>query len=359
MSLYRSRKAVQAFSIVDICQVASNGSERGALANAVDLAQRAERLGYRRYWLAEHHGSGNIASQAPEIVIAHVAGHTRTIRVGSGAVLLNHYSPYKVAEQFRTLHAIYPDRIDLGIGRAFAGPVADIALRRHRGEPRVDDYAQQLVELLAWLTHAMPPDHPFASLEVLPGVAGWPQPWLLGSSQSSPALAGQLGLPFAFAGFLSPGESTDALAAYRRAFRQSSLPLGEQVPRTMLSVHVVCAETTREAERLAMSVRHMYASLMRGERLKRLATPAEAIDAFGGVLPADNEAWPRFVVGDPNRVKAVLGRMIDESQPDEIMIQDLITEHDARIRSYELLADTFAIAASIGTAPVDAKMGAA
>lgn len=176
-------------SIVDICQTPAGGTQSDAFANAVDLARRAEALGYKRYWLAEHHGSAAVASQTPEVLIAHVASATKTIRVGSGAVLLNHYSPLKVTEQFRTLHALHPGRIDLGIGRAFAGPVADVALQRHRDGKRVDDYGDQVFELVSWVTGTMPKDHAFATVEIAPDVPGRPEPLLLGSSQSSPHLA--------------------------------------------------------------------------------------------------------------------------------------------------------------------------
>jgi len=328
-------------SIVDICPTPPDGNQADAFRNAVDLARRAEALGFKRYWLAEHHGSAAVASQAPEILIEHVATATRSIRVGSGAVLLNHYSPLKVAEQFRTLHALHPGRIDLGVGRAFAGRVADVALQRHRNTPRVDDYGEQVFELLSWITRTMPTDHPFATMDLAPDVPGWPDMLLLGSSQSSPHLAAQLGLPYVFAGFISPKGAAPALANYRREFRPSSVP-GLDKPHAILAVHVVCADTTAEAERLAMPVRQMYADLSGGNIAPRLSTPEQAIAHFGKVIPAEDDVWPRFVIGDPARVGSMLGRMIEETRPDEIMIQDLITDHMARAHSHALLAGLFA-----------------
>lgn len=327
-------------SIVDICPTPPGGNQADAFRNAADLAHRAEALGFKRYWLAEHHGSAAVASQAPEILIEHIATATRTIRVGSGAVLLNHYSPLKVAEQFRTLHALHPGRIDLGVGRAFAGPVADIALQRHRNSPRVDDYGEQVFELLSWITRTMPAEHPFATMDLSGGVPGAPELLLLGSSQSSPHLAAQLGLPYVFAGFISPDGAVPALANYRREFRPSAL--ASEKPHAILAIHVVCADSTDEAERLAMPVRQMYAGLSSGKIGPRLSTPEQAIAHFGKVVPAENEAWPRFVIGDPSRVGGILGRMIDQTRPDELMIQDLITVHDARVRSHALLAELFA-----------------
>jgi luciferase family oxidoreductase group 1 len=336
-----------ALSIVDVCQTPVDGTQADAFANAVDLARRAEALGYKRYWLAEHHGSASVASQAPEVLIAHVAAATKSIRVGSGAVLLNHYSPLKVAEQFRTLHALHPGRIDLGIGRAFAGPVADIALQRHRDGKRVDDYGDQVFELVSWITGSMPKDHAFATVEIAPDVPGSPEPLLLGSSQSSPHLAAQLGLPYVFAGFISPEGAVPAIANYRKGFRPSSA-IALKKTHAILAVHVVCADTTEEAERLAMPVRHMYAMLSSGRMARRLATPDEAIAHFGRVVPAESDPWPRFVIGDPARVAAMLGRMIEETRPDEIMIQDLITDHAARARSHALLGGIFSLSAKDG-----------
>lgn len=327
-------------SIVDICPTPPNGNQSDAFNNTVDLAQRAEKLGFKRYWLAEHHGSAATASQAPEIMIAHVAAHTSRIRVGSGAVLLNHYSALKVGEQFRTLHALYPGRIDLGIGRAFAGPVADIALMRHRDGKRVDDYGEQVFELVSWVNNSMPADHPFATLQLAPDVPGAPETLLLGSSQSSPHLAAQLGMPYVFAGFISPDGTEPAIANYRRGFKRSEL-VAQDTSRAILAIHVVCADTQEEAERQAMPVRHMYRELTKGRIGRRLSTPDQAIEEMGGVIPAEDDVWPRFVVGDPARVASMIGRMIDRTRPEELMIQDLITDHAARIRSHELLAGLF------------------
>jgi luciferase family oxidoreductase group 1 len=328
------------FGIVDICPTPAGGSQTEAFRNSVDLAQRAEAAGFKRYWLAEHHGSAAVASQSPEILIEHVASATKTIRVGSGAVLLNHYSPLKVAEQFRTLHALHPGRIDLGIGRAFAGPVADIALQRQRDGRRVDDYGDQVFELLSWITRTMPPDHAFASLDLAPDVPGGPEMLLLGSSQSSPHLAGQLGLPYVFAGFISPQGAVPAFSNYRQRFRPSQV-VGLDEPRAILAVHVVCADTTEEAERLAMPVRHMYATLSSGKLERRLSTLEQAIAYFGDVIRAEDDPWPRFVIGDAAGVRSKLDRMIEQIQPDEIMIQDLITDHASRARSHALIAGLF------------------
>ncbi|AKT36984.1 LLM class flavin-dependent oxidoreductase [Chondromyces crocatus] len=330
-------------SIVDISPVPPGATQADALAHTIALARHAERLGYERYWLAEHHGTASIASHAPEVLIPAVAAATRSIRVGSGAVLLNHYSPYKVAEQFRTLHALFPGRIDMGIGRAFAGRIPEVALQRHRAQRRpVDDYGEQLVELIAWVGQEMPPNHPFAEAPILPDVPGAPEMWLLGSSPSSPHVAAQLGLPYAFAGFISPDGALAALRTYREEFEPTAAEkVGVKAPRAILAMHVVCADTQAEAEHLAMTVRCMYARLSRGDLGSRLATPEEAIAELGGLRHATDEPWPRFVIGDPERVRTALERMARETHAEEIVIQDIILDPAARARSYELLARAF------------------
>ncbi|EYF06018.1 LLM class flavin-dependent oxidoreductase [Chondromyces apiculatus] len=335
-------------SIVDIAPVPPGGTQADALANTIDLARRVERLGYTRYWVAEHHGTAAIASHAPEVLIPAIAAATSRIRVGSGAVLLNHYSPFKVAEQFRTLHALFPGRIDMGIGRAFAGRVPEIVLQRHRTQRRpVDDYGEQVVELIAWVGQELPPEHAFSEAPILPDVPGAPEMWILGSSPSSPHVAAQLGLPYAFAGFISPEGALSALTTYRNEFQPSESEIvGSAKPRAILAVHVVCAETQAEAERLAMTVRSMYARLTRGELSRRLATPDEAIRELGGVIPAGEEAWPRFVIGDPAQVRTRLERMARDTGAEEIVIQDIILSHEARLRSYELLAQAFELSPS-------------
>lgn len=328
-------------SFVDVCPTPTEGTTQHAFANAVDLAQQAEALGCARYWVAEHHGSSAIASQAPEILIGHLAARTSRIRVGSGAVLLNHYSPLKVAEQFRMLNALYPGRIDLGVGRAFAGRVADMALQRHRDGKRVDDHGEQLLELLFWINNSMPADHPFATMDLAYDVPGSPEMLLLGSSQQSPLLAAQLGLPYVFAGFISPHGAESAIRSYRDHFRPSQIT-GLDHPHVILAMHIVCADTMAEAERQAMTVRHMYDQIGTGKMAPRLATPDQAIAHFGGIIAAEDDIWPRFVIGDPARVAAMVDRMIERVAPDELMVQDLIVEHNARMRSQALLAGLFA-----------------
>ena len=233
-------------SVVDQSPVSAGSTPADALRNTIELARLADRLGYHRYWIAEHHAIPALASPAPEILIDRVAAETSTIRVGSGAVLLPHYSPLKVAETFRVLHALYPDRIDLGIGRAPGGtPLDSYALRRERDrQPPGDDFPKLLIELLAFLHDGFPPDHPFHRIVVSPAMPGAPDVWLLGSSLWSASAAAQLGLPYAFAHFIDQLPTRPALEHYRSHFTPSN---GSQ-PQTILALGVICADRDDEAE---------------------------------------------------------------------------------------------------------------
>lgn len=212
--------------MVDLSPVPPGGSPVEAFADSVDLAQRAEEWGYSRFWVAEHHGiGGGNAGSNPEVLIARIAAMTERIRVGSGTVLLNHYSPFKVAEMFRVLHAMSPDRVDLGLGRANGLPVVDYALQRDRSQiQHFDDHEQQVTEVLAWLDAAFPDDHPFSQVRIVDGLPGNPQPWLLGSTPISGVIAGKLGMRYCFAGFINPKGAKSAAETYREHFRPSPFP---------------------------------------------------------------------------------------------------------------------------------------
>ena len=338
-------------AIVDISPVPAGGSAADAFANSVELAQHAERLGYHRYWVAEHHAAAATnAGSNPEVLIARIAALTDRIRIGSGTVLLNHYSPFKVAEVFRALHAMTPGRIDLGIGRANGLPIADLALQRDRREQqRFTDYDAQVTEVLAWLDRAFPEDHPFSQLRIDGGVPGGPQPWLLGSSPNSAVLAGQLGLPYCFAGFINPGGAIAATELYRQQFRPSSFPSGVQEPYVSLGMNVTCAPTDAEADRLRATVELFYQRLRRGEFPSApLPTADESVRELGGV-PAPSvvapSSWPQHISGGPERVREMLEIMAVDVGADEIVVQDLIAGQDDRVASYELLADAFALSA--------------
>jgi luciferase family oxidoreductase group 1 len=342
-------------SLVELSTVAPGGTEAEALADSVATALHAEALGFDRVWFAEHHLTTGHASHNPEVLIAVVAAQTRDIRVGSGAVLLNHYSPFKVAETFAQLHALFPGRIDLGLGRATAGRVVDLALRRDRTAPLVDDHAEQLSELLAWLHDAFPAGHPFGARPLMPSVPGAPEPWLLGSSAGSAGLAAGLGIGYAFAAFIDPAGAAPALRRYRETFHRT--PFGGRSPRAMLAVNVTVAETDEEAQRLALCPKGFVARLMRGEEDRGVPTPEEALDELNAEQRDEptriaGGRWPRFVAGYPEQVSETLDRMRIESGADELIIQDLIADPEDRRRSHALLAEAHGLVARYGAATV-------
>ena len=330
-------------SVVDQSPVSLGMTPAQALRNTIDLARRCDRLGYHRYWIAEHHGMEVIATAVPEVMIALAAEATQTIRVGSGAVLLPHYSPYKVAETFRTLNALFPGRIDLGVGRAPGGEALEaFALRRTRDKAafEVDDFGNQLLELLAFLRGEFPEDHPFAKLHVTPEAEGAPEVWLLGSSAWSASAAAQLGLPYAFAHFINPEGTRLCLSRYQLQFNPSPhLP----TPQAVLAVGVVCAATDAEAERIGAVYRAMGRRIRLGVRAP-LPSPQEALEELEGVAtPAGEGEWPRVVIGGPDKVRAELEAMASALRVEEIMAVTLTYAHEDRVRSYELLAQAFGL----------------
>jgi luciferase family oxidoreductase group 1 len=334
-------------SIIDQSPVPAGFTPADALRNTIELARLADRLGYERYWIAEHHATEALASPAPEVLIASVAAETSSIRVGSGGILLPHYSPLKVAETFRMLHALYPGRIDLGIGRApGSGPLEAYALRRDREQTEfADDFPAQLVELLAFLNRDFPPSHPFARIKVTPEMPGSPEVWLLGSSPWSARAAAQLGLPYAFAHFIDQRFTREAIEYYRSHFEPANNSMA--APRTILALGAICADTGAEAERLLASARAVRRRLRRGD-LRPIPTVEEAqaeLNSEGqksSVFDGPGE-WPRYVFGDGAKVRPELERIANELQVEELMIVTVVHDHRARMRSYELLAEAFAL----------------
>ena len=345
-------------SMVDLSPVPPGGTAIDAFADTVDLARRAEAWGYSRFWVAEHHGAGGgNAGSNPEVLIARVAAETERIRVGSGTVLLNHYSPFKVAETFRVLHAMSPDRIDLGLGRANGLPVVDYAMQRDRSRiQQVDDYAEQVAEVMGWLDAAFPDDHPFSQVRIVPGVPGNPQPWVLGSSPSSAVLAGRLGLRYCFAGFINPRAAVTAAQTYREHFTPSPFADGVQEPHVGLGINVSCADTDADGDRLRSTVEVFYRRLRRGDLPSGpLPTPNEAVAELGGV-PAPSDvtpgSWPQHISGSPDTVRGMLQIMAADLGATEIVLQDMIARRSDRLRSYQLLAEVF----ELSTVPASAEL---
>ena len=321
-------------SVLDQSPVAEGSTGAQALRNTIDLAQLADSLGFHRYWVAEHHGGPSLAGPSPEVLIGPIAAATSRIRVGSGGVMLPHYSPLKVAESFSVLSGLFPGRIDLGLGRASGtDPLTTFALQRDRREAAPDDFPQQLAELLAYLDGTLPADHPFKRLEAtLPGRPEKPEPWLLGSSAQSAIWAAELGLPYSFADFINPG-GAEIAAQYRMQC------VGE--PRVMVAAWVICAETDEEAQRLASSSR-MTLALLRQGRLIPVPPVEKALRFLESQGRGSSPPGRRAIIGAPPKVRAGLDELARAYGAEETMIVTITHSHEARRRSYELIAEAFA-----------------
>lgn len=332
-------------SIVDLSTVLPKETRHDALMNSIKVAQHIEKLGFERIWVAEHHGSGSIAGRAPEVLIAAIAANTSSIRVGSGSVLLNHYSPFKVVEVFCTLNELYPGRIDLGAGRATTGPVTDFALQQARDRQFRADSDQQIVELVSWLNDSFPDDHPF-SQSPIHTIDSLPELHLLGSSPWSASAAASLGLRYVFAGFINQKGTKEVLDSYRNKFQPGKGNSGIKAPEVTLAVHVVCADTEEEARRQIAPVNIMYRNLSKGILDAQLPSPDEAVKELGG-LPQLEEYKPgsgippKFIAGTSEQVHEQLLQLGKDLSINEIMIQDMMTDHQARLHSFELLAAAF------------------
>jgi luciferase family oxidoreductase group 1 len=333
-------------SILDQSPIPAGSSGRDALANTLDLARLADELGYHRYWVAEHHGGPMLAGPSPEVLIGPIASATQRIRVGSGGVMLPHYSPFKVAESFSLLAGLYPGRIDLGLGRA-AGtdPLTTYALQRDRRQAAPDDFPDQLAELLAHLEDTLPADHPFARLaRSLPGRPEAPEPWLLGSSPQSAIWAAQLGLPYAFADFINRDGASIA-TDYQRNFDPG---VRLNAPRTAVATWALAADSEEEAWRLTASSRMAMAMLRRGRLIA--VPPVEQALRF---LESEGESVAgsrRISAGTPEQVRAELETLAHQYGADELIVVTITHDHGARRRSYELLADAFGLTASLRAA---------
>jgi luciferase family oxidoreductase group 1 len=335
-------------SVLDLAPVGEGSSPAAALQASLVLAREADRLGYTRYWVAEHHNMPGIASSSPPVLLAHAAAVTSTIRLGSGGVMLPNHSALVVAEQFGMLEALHPGRIDLGIGRApGTDQLTARALRRNPLALAVDDFPEQLVELFGYFDGAFPEGHPYRNITATPGLGYRPAMWLLGSSDYSAQAAGMLGLPFSFAHHFAAGNTLPALAAYREAFRPSE-QLDE--PYVMLGVSVMCAETDDDARWLAGPGALAFLRLRSG-RPGRYPTPDEA--AAYNFTPQEREvvkAWTgSHVVGSPETVRRQLAELVDRTEADELMITTMTHGPAARLRSYRLVAE----AAGLAPAPGD------
>jgi luciferase family oxidoreductase group 1 len=324
-------------SVLDLAPIGTGRRAGDALRNSIDLAVHAERWGYRRHWVAEHHNMPGVASSAPAVLVAHLASATTTIRVGSGGVMLPNHAPLVVAEQFGMLEAIHPGRIDLGIGRApGTDPMTAAALRRTAAPLSADEFPDELAELVAFFNGAFPAEHPYSRIRAVPGEGDMPELWLLGSTGYSAQAAAYLGLPFAFAHHFSPANTVPALQLYRDRFRPSS-SLAQ--PHAMVAVAVVCAGTDERAVWLHGSSRLSVLRLRSGTP-GPLPTPEEA--AAYPYTPDEQARVAAFtadhVVGGPEAVQSGLDDLLSRTQADELMVTTNVHDHGERLRSFELVA---------------------
>ena len=326
-------------SVLDQSPVPSGSTAADALRETVALAVETERLGYHRYWLAEHHGTPGLAGSAPEVMVARVAAATSSMRVGSGGVLLSHYAPLKVAEVFRVLEALFPGRIDLGIGRAAGASERTAAALGGGPEPGgTEQFARKVADLTGFLEGTLEEDHPFSSVRVAPESPGTPEVWLLGSSSDGAGCAAVLGLSLCFAHFITPAYGPQIVAKYRRHFRAS---ISGEHPRASVGVSVVCAETDAEAERLARSVDvwRLRPQVDRGPLPSVEEAEAAALTDKDRARITQNRA--RVLVGDPERVCRDLMRIAEAFGVQELVVLTVCHDPVARRRSYELLAEAF------------------
>lgn len=329
-------------SVLDQSPIRAGATPADAIHESIRLAQACDRLGYHRYWLAEHHASGGLAGAAPEILIGHIAGATQHLRVGSGGVMLSHYSALKVAETFRMLETLYPGRIDLGLGRA---PGSDghtaRALQAGPGAAGIDYYPRQVLDVIGFMHDALEDDHPFAAIKAQPLGPTSPEVWLLGSSADSATYAAHFGLPFSFAHFINPQGGDQVMEAYRKHFRPSaSCP----APDGTIGVFALCAETQERADYLIKSRDLWLLRLMKGE-WGPFPTPEDA-DAYPysphdhAIIEANRD---RSISGTPDKVQAELQQLAERYGVDELVVVTISHDFDARVRSYELLANAFGL----------------
>lgn len=329
-------------SVLDLSPVVSGSTPSEALRNTLNLARLADKLGYTRYWLAEHHNSPSIASSAPEIMIGQIARETARIRVGSGGIMLPNHAPLKVAEWFRTLEALFPGRIDLGIGRApGTDPRTALALRRSSDNLRAENFPAQLEELFHFTTGGFPPDHPFRTIIASPNDVPLPPVWLLGSSLFSAHLSAELGLGFAFAHHFSPHAAIEAMRIYHSQFSPSPY-LAER--HAILTVAVICAETDEEADYLASSQDLFWVRFQSGQ-FAPLPSPTEA--ANYPYTPAEQmlvrSRRSHIFVGSPASVQPRIQALVKHTGAHEVMVTTHLHDHQKRLRCYELLAEAFGL----------------
>jgi luciferase family oxidoreductase group 1 len=320
-------------SVLDQSTVAEGAPPAQALHNTLEIARLADDLGYERYWVAEHHGIPSHAGTAPEILVARIAAETRRIRVGSGGVLLQYYSPMKVAEVFQVLEALTPGRIDLGIGRAGGANPIEYQAMRWDAPRQADDFGAKIAALLSYLRADFAADHPYRDILVMPGVPTSPPVWMLGSSPRSALMAARLGLPYAYAHFINPQDTREAVRLYRANFAGTD-------PQVMIGTGMYCADTDALARRLLASHLLTRRRLFQGD-IRAIPPADEAVAELAGSDPLAAEAteWPRYFAGTPGRIREIAKSMGAELGVGELIAMNMIHDHGDRLRCYQLLAE--------------------
>jgi luciferase family oxidoreductase group 1 len=329
-------------SVLDQSPIPAGSDAADAFANTIDLARHADRLGYHRFWVAEHHNSDGLAGSAPEVLIGQIAVATDRIRVGSGGVMLSHYAPYKVAETFRTLGALFDGRIDLGIGRApGSDQVTMYALATNRQPVPVDAYPAMVQELIGFLDDDLDPENPFRGrVRAVPGSAATSPPvWMLASSPGSAGFAAHFGRPLSYAHFFGAGDGVAIVDSYRRNYTPSA---AHPEPEVSIAVGVICADTDDEARALARSVEAWRAGGLRGP----IPSPDDLPTADPLAVRPGPSGRPPMVVGSPATVRAGIEALADEYNADEVLVVTIVWDHAARVRSYELIAEEFGLSRS-------------
>lgn len=326
------------YSLVELAPIAPQGDRSAAVEWALASAVEAEQAGYHRFWFGEHPGAQSYASHDPGLLIAAAAARTSRIRLGSGAVLLNHYSPFSVADRFVMLEAMAPGRIDLGLGRATAGPLIDHALKRDRGSASADDFGEQVHEIIGHLHDAFAPGHPFSEIGLAAGIAHAPDVFILGSSGNSAELAGRLGLGYAFGAHINPAMMRSAFERYRDAFRPT--PFGTGEPRAILALNIVAADDAELAHQLTWPARALRA----GGRDRPIPTLEQArgeLSSQAKRYPSavENSVIPPQIAGTTESLTQQLRPLVDEIDVDEIVVHDMLTDREHRRRSRELIAE--------------------
>lgn len=329
-------------SLLDQLHIAPGGDSISTIQHAMEMARLLDGLGYERHWIVEHHAVPYELCADPMLVALAIAQVTRNLRVGVGGVLLNNYSPYKIAESLKTLSLLVPNRVDVGLGHSFSGVLPDLALQVDRSHKPAHDQEHKIQELLGYLRCDLPKEHQFKSLEMLPDVPS-PLPWIMAVSTSSAERAGRLGLPLALSAFHRPEEAVLTAQTYRKHFRPSGHSGMPTMPKCLLAIRLFTAETQKQAERLSMPMRWAFDQRRRLSNMPlSLPNIEQAIKLMGGVLSAPQEEWPMYVICALKDVRTKLFSMANAVGADEIMVQDGITDTALRFGHYTNLANEIA-----------------